>query len=64
MRVPNVFSIPWLSHSKTIFVFSLALLLADLGEARGCSTNTFVIDLFINSVGDDLWKYLYSAATP
>ena len=39
--------------------------LADAGEARGCSTNTFVTDSFIHSlIKCTLCKYLYSAATP
>ena len=35
-------------------------LAADPGDARGCSTNSFVIKW----LSDGLWKYLYSAATP
>ena len=41
-------------------------LLADPGEARGCSTNTLVIDSFINSVSKSAFSShnFYCAATP
>ena len=38
--------------------------LADPGEARGCSTNTSVINWLIDSFSDHLWKNLYGAVTP
>ena len=41
--------------SKNIWIY-----LADLGEARGCSTNTSLI----NSLSDPLVKYIQGAATP
>ena len=43
---------------------SHGLSLADLGEARGRSTNTFVIYSLMISLSDYLSKYLYGSATP
>ena len=37
----------------------VCLYLADLGEARGCTTNTFVIHELINSFIHPLVNYLY-----
>ena len=46
-----------------LFLTNKQIFLADPGEARGCSTNSFVIHSFIDSVILFL-PQLYSAVTP
>ena len=41
-------------------VIYLVCFLADLGEARGCSTNTFVIDSFIDWLTDPLVSHIFT----